>query len=211
MLRLTLPLASALAAGLLMDGLGMAQAQPAPNGTWVPFTARYTETSTSRDSAGHQTNQQVAIVETRSKDGSLLSVRSENGQVTSGSLWDSCGQMFSLDYLQKRAVLSRQAPREHTKMPSAPPTGTQTVAGVSCLIYPIRGAVAGTTCHDVVNDIPLRIEWHMNSGRVQQNYQKELTSIDFATPVDASMVSIPAGFTKLVPDSGSPLGCAAKK
>jgi hypothetical protein len=190
----------------------MAQAQPAPHGTWVPFTARYAETSTSRDGAGHQTSQQVAtIVETRSKDGSLLSVKSEGGQVTSGQLWDSCGQVFSLDYRQKRAVLSRNLPREHTKLPSVPPTGTQTVAGVSCLVYPIRGSVAGTICADAVDDVPLRVETHVTAGGVRQDYLKELTSIDFATPVDASKVSIPAGFMKLVPENGSPQSCPARQ
>ena len=95
-------------------------------------------------------------------------------------------------------------------MPSVPPTGTQTVAGVSCLVYPIRGAVAGTICVNQVDDLPLRTEWHMNSGGVQQDYLKELTSIDLATPVEASQVSVPAGFTKLAPEGGGPLGCTAK-
>jgi hypothetical protein len=96
-------------------------------------------------------------------------------------------------------------------MPSVPPTGTQTVAGFSCLVYPIRGSVAGTICADAVDDVPLRVETHVSSGGVQQDYLKELTSIDFATPVDASNVSIPAGFTKLVPENGSPQGCPARQ
>jgi hypothetical protein len=50
----------------------------------------------------------------------------------------------------------------------------------------------------------------MNSGGVQQDYLKELTSIDLATPVEASQVSVPAGFTKLAPEGGGPLGCTAK-
>jgi len=211
MLKTILPLAPAIAAGLLLNGLGVAQAPQAPSGTWVPFTARYIETSTSPYGAGHQTTRRVAIVETRSRDGSLLSVRSENGQVTSGSPWDFCGQIFSLDYLQKRAVLSRQVPRVHAKPPSVPPTGTQTVAGVSCLVYPIRGDVAGTVCVDQVDDVILRQQWHLTSGGTQQEYLKDLTSIDFATPAEASKVSIPAGFTKLVPENGSPAGCAAKR
>jgi hypothetical protein len=121
---LTLHFASAFVAGLLMDGLGIAQVQPAPDGTWVPFTARYTETLTSRDSAGHQTNRQVAtIVETRSKDGSLLSVKSENGQVTSGNLWDSCGQRCLIRCLRfRRQALRRWREFRVLFVPSGEPS-----------------------------------------------------------------------------------------
>jgi hypothetical protein len=211
MVKFTLPFVSASVAGLFTCCFVATGAQPAASATWVPFTAQYAETSTTVDGAGQSTGDRAVITETRSKDGSQLSIKSEGGQAVSGELWDSCGQMFSLDYRQKRAVLSRTMPRVHAKMPSVPPTGTQTIAGISCLVYPIRGSVSGTICVDTTDDIALRTEWDMKSGGNQQHYLKELTSIDFATPVDASRVSIPAGFAKLVPENGSPLGCAGKK
>jgi len=204
---------SAITTGCLLSAQGVAQAQSAAGSAWVPYSAQFTETITTwSQSSPNRTTKQSLIEEKRSKDGSLLSVRSENGHVTSGTLWKSCGQILSLDYIGKRAIPSRQAPRVHTKLPSTTPTGSRIIAGVQCVTYPIlhlQGG-SGTICHDMADDLPVLFEMHTVFNGTHQDYVKQLVLIDLGSD-PGSVVGVPEGFTELAAPSGSPLSCGAKK
>lgn len=189
-----LPLASAVFAVA-----GASAGQPGPSSVqWVPYQARYVETSSTTDSTGHVTTRRAVVDETRARDGSLLTAQTEGGQLKSGKLWLADGQTYSLDYLQKRAIPGKQMVRHHSYVPPAPPTGTSTVAGVPCAVYPILHLRDGhgTICVDQSDDIPMRVEVHMDAGGIRTEYVKEVTSIDFS--VDAK-VGMPEGFVPLVP------------
>jgi hypothetical protein len=68
-------------------------------GRWVSYTAQCTETVTTRDASGATTSKQTLTDELRSEDGAVLSIVKENGQATSGRLWQADGHKYSLDYI----------------------------------------------------------------------------------------------------------------
>ena len=92
--------------------------QQVSNARWVPYSANYTETVSIRGSSGSPTQNQTLSEEIRSDDGTLLTVVTVGGKKMSGKLWQASGQMFSIDYLSKRAVLTGKLPRRH---PFTPP------------------------------------------------------------------------------------------
>jgi hypothetical protein len=195
----------------LMFSMTAAVAQNASD-KWVSYSARYSETMSSHDTSGNKKHTQSVFQVTRANDGSELSVHEVNGQLTKGKLWQACGQIISLDYIAKRAAVTGQAPRKHLQLPSAPPTGSTIIAGVSCLIYPLHVSNGqGTLCVDAQDDILVREDFHTDLNGLHQDYIKELTSIDFEAPVDSSKMAIPNGFTTLAPSTGSPKSCGVQK
>jgi hypothetical protein len=191
------------------------QAQPQAGGSWVPYRAQYREVTAATDKSGHQTQTVVLTEETRALDGSLLTVKKENGRSVSGTLWQACGRILSLDYQQRRAIFSRNAPREHGRVPSASPTGLKTIGGVPCDVYPLLSVPSGMTgsgsiCVDQVRDIMVQVEMHLDSVGLHQDYVRQLESIDFNSPVDPALMAVPQGFTLLLPDSGTSGVCTAK-
>jgi hypothetical protein len=188
---------------LLPGGLLLAASAQAGNGQrWVPYSAHYTETVSSPDSSASPANRQTFTEEFRSNDGSTIKVVKVDGKSISGRLWLASGQQFSLDYPAKRAVFEGQSPRRHPYVPPDAPLGTMTLAGLTCTVYPIHMASGhGTVCVDMEDDILGRIEVHMDSDGVRQDYVTELTWIDLISPVDSSWLKVPPGFTTLVPSA----------
>lgn len=177
-----------------------AQAQETIGTKWAQYSAHYTETVSTPSSSGNPTHKQTLTDEIRSQDGAVLTVVKIDGKATSGKLWLASGQMFSLDYLTKRAVSQGQSPRQHPSVPPDAPLGTQTIAGIQCVVYPLHmNNGNGTVCVDQQDDILGRIEVHTDSGGVRQDYVKELTWIDLNSPVDSSKLRVPDGFTQLTP------------
>lgn len=192
---------------LLPAGSFLAAQQATTDSTrWVRYSARYTETVHTRDSSGAVTQKQTLSEEVRSDDGAVLTVVKVGGKNMSGKLRESNGQMFSLDYLAKKAVLTGQSPLRHPYVPPDEPLGTRTIANVSCTLYPLHMTGMsgnGTICVNMDDDILARVEVHSDSGSgTQQDYVKELTWIDMTSPVDPSGLKVPDGFTKLVPETG---------
>jgi hypothetical protein len=192
---------------LLQAGSFLAAQQPITGSTrWVQYSAHYTETIHTRDSSGAETQKQTLIEEVRSDDGTMLTVFRVDGKTTSGRLRESNGQVFSLDYPTKRAVLTGQSPLRHPYVPPDKPLGTRTIAGVSCTLYPVHMLQLqgnGTVCVNMDDDILARLERHTDSAAgLHQDYVKELTWIDLTSPVDSSSLTVPNGFTKLVPETG---------
>lgn len=198
-------------AAMLILSAVAAQSQEASGDKWVAYSARYTETMSSHDSSGNKKHTQSMLEVTRSDDGSELSQQEVDGQVTTGKLWQACGQVITINYMTKRAIITGQAPRKHLQLPSAPPTGSTTIAGASCLIYPLHISNGeGTLCVDAQDDVLVREEFHTDMNGLHQDYLKQLTSIDFASPVDPSKMVIPKAFTILAPSTGSPKACTEK-
>jgi hypothetical protein len=192
---------------LLVSAGSFLVAQQLTAGTtrWVPYSAHYTETVHTRDSSGAETQKLTLSDEIRSDDGAKLTIFKVDGKNMSGRLHESNGQMFSLDYLNKRAVLTGQSPLRHPYTPPDKPLGTRTIAGVTCTLYPVhmRTKGSGTVCVDMEDDIMGKLEIHSDSAAgVHEDYVMELTSIDLTSPVDSSTMKVPNGFTKLVPEKG---------
>ena len=184
---------------LLWSGSAIAQ-QQVSNARWVPYSANYTETVSIRGSSGSPTQNQTLSEEIRSDDGTLLTVVTVGGKKMSGKLWQASGQMFSIDYLSKRAVLTGKLPRRHPFTPPDASLGTKTIAGIQCTVYPLHTKNGnGTICVDMDNDLIASAETHTDSAGVHQDYVKQLTSINLTSPINNSTLQIPTGFTQLVP------------
>jgi hypothetical protein len=56
---------------------------------------------------------------------------------------------------------------------------------------------AGELCVDVADDIMLKEELHFDDNGLHQDYLKQASSIDLATPVDSSAMKVPDGFKTL--------------
>ncbi len=167
---------------------------------WVQYSAHYKTTYSSRDSSGNQTRQELQEEESRSADGALLTVGTNGGERTSAKLWQADGQVFSLDYQRRQAVPIAHSPRTHLPTPPQAPLGTKSISGLECTVYPVHvHDGSGNICIDFADDIILRQETHMNAGGLQQDIVREITSVDLNTPVNASGMSIPDGFTTLAP------------
>jgi hypothetical protein len=176
-----------------------AVAQSKPDTSWIPYSATYTESFSTASTLGKSSTQEFTDRETRSTAGSTLSLKEQDGKPIAGTLWRSDGQILSLDYVSQRAASKRNVPRTHLRLPSVPPTGTLTIAGVSCHAYPIHLADGrGEICIDLARDILVRQELHLTSSGIHQDSVKQLTAIDFSK-VDDAKVAIPDGFTVLAP------------
>lgn len=180
------------------SGLILVAAQ-GTNGKWVPFSAHYNETVSSKDSSGNVMHKQLVSDEKRSEDGAMMMIESQGGQAVSGKIWQADGKMIDIDYGRQQAFTAGQSARRHLGIPAGSPTGSATVAGLPCSVYPVHMAKGGgSICVDVADDIVAKEELHFEAGDMHQDYVKQLTSIDLSTPVDSSGFKIPEGFKQVV-------------
>jgi hypothetical protein len=168
--------------------------------TWVPYSARYTDVVNETDSSGHSLVQEEKLgEEIRSSDGSRLKTVVVAGQRTTGQLWQGCGQIFVLHYAQKKATFSFTLLRKHPYLPPDTPQGTMALGGLEFLAYPIHMAPetlgTGTIWINMDQDITAKIEIHLrlpNGGH--SDSLMTLTSLDLNSPIDDSLMKIPADF-----------------
>ncbi len=188
-------------------------AQQSP--TWVPYSARYSDTLNETDSSGHTiSHQQKVGQEIRSSDGSKLTTVEVNGQRTTGRLWLACGQIINLDYAQKTATVAAIAQPNHVKVPPhEAPRGTIAVDGVEFVGYPVHSNVgAGTLWLNMDNDIRGKFEMNVSlTPGLHTDTVHELTSLDLASPVDSSELKIPAQFTVTKTSLSSTCSSASSK
>jgi hypothetical protein len=168
--------------------------------TWVPYSARYTDVVNETARSGHPViHEQKLGEEIRSSDGSRLKTVVVAGQRTTGELWQWCGQIFVLDYAQKKATFRSTSPRKHPYLPPDTPQGTMALGGLEFLAYPIHMAPeslgTGTVWINMDQDIAAKIEIHLklpNGGH--RDSIMTLTSLDLNSPIDDSLMKIPADF-----------------
>ena len=192
------------ACGVLLSVTLNAAEPPRSGNSWVPYTAIFTESSTLKDASGHETRTQKTMKQTQSADGSQRTVYLQNGQPVGGKLISANGDMYSLDFNNKQATpIGNKGPRGHSKIPKQAPLGTETIANLTCTVFPMqaRGAAAGTTtgsiCVDTADDVPLKLEIHNDDQGMRQDYVQQVTSITLY-PADApSTQQLPEGFVAL--------------
>jgi hypothetical protein len=194
---------------MLFGLLAVAAFAQQPGGEWVKYSATYTETSVVTHPSGQKETTQTTGEEIRSSDGSVLTTVTVNGERVSAKLWQACGQIIHLDYVKKNAAFGAQAPRRHPYQPPDAPLGIITIAGVSFTGYPIhmsRGS--GTLWIDMNDDIMGKLEHHAPTGDGgRHDVVRQLTSIDLNATIDSSIMNVPSGFIKTMPQNGVPVGC----
>jgi hypothetical protein len=194
---MTKNLLATMAAPVIFAAAAMVPAMAHTSNTndWVPYTATYNETYTNPGQP-----QRIALTtESRSSDGSLLTMTQDNGR-KSGKLWKSSGDLYSLDFINNHAVYQRNYIRKHLQIPSVAPLRSDVVAGVSCTVYPV-GVHNGTgsLCIDTTRDIMVREEIHTTQPQGKMDLVKEITSVDFSKPGPNETIGVPAGFVVLNP------------
>jgi hypothetical protein len=165
--------------------------------TWVPYSARYSETVNETDNSGHTViHEEKSGEEIRSSDGSQLKTVLIAGQRTKGHLWQGCGQEINLDYSLKKAILGSSSPRKHPQLPPDAPQGTMTLGGVEFTAYPVHvQSGSGTVWVNMDQDIMAKLEIHVtlpNGGH--HDSVRALTSLDLNSPVDDSQMKVPGQF-----------------
>jgi hypothetical protein len=88
--------------------LSFATLHAADETRWVPYSAHYTEAVSSSGPSGN-TSKHSVLDESRSEDGSMLSVSKVEGREVKGKLWLANGEVDDLDYTRQQAIVSAHA------------------------------------------------------------------------------------------------------
>lgn len=183
-----------------------ANCQTPDSSDWIAYTAVYKET------VSNPGQPQRSIIETvsRATDGSVLTLDQENGQMVGGKLWNSCGNIYGLDFNSHHAIFQRNSPRTHLQIPKAAPIGSDVIAGVPCSVYPlgVNGGGSGSLCVDTNRDIVVKEEIHLTQSNGKTDFVKEMTSFDSSKPQAGEKNRFPAGFEVLNPAGRMPNGCS---
>lgn len=168
--------------------------------SWVPFTAKFTETIDNVDSNGNHTVTQYQGVKFQRSDGQQMeqTYYPNSTQLKSGTLSVPKEQVkYSLDYRQQRAIGTTAKTGKIRHAPRTEVIGHENIGGVPATGYYTYDAatkkpVGEIWLADEAPEIVLRTKGVLPNGGSVVN---ELSSVKIGQEPDISLVQIPEGFS----------------